>query len=456
MVRRRLEALINHKFSPIAFFVICKLVFDWSYTFFNAPLYAFMGFGYNPSLGNWTLSFLVSVATFALVYSRKKTLSSLAINTFLIIAYLPLSSFFAISGRDPRYFLYVSFCWILVKLVIDAPWGKIISAMKPSQTIIERVKHLHQKHGKLIGKFSNISIYVACGLVSVAAIFGFIIYTDPSSWVVALNVERIYEIRQDLEFPTWFSYISVWQMQVVNPFLAAYFIYRKKYPLVTIPFIFQVLIYLSTGTRVALLAIPLFVTFWIVAKLKHSFIIFSALASLGVAASSVLLIFTRVGLVVYSVLVMRLLYLPAFIEYEYFYFFQNAPHLFFSEGRIGQLFGIISPYPMESVRLVAMHISGTATSLANTGFLADGFANMGVAGMMVVSLVLAVILKYCDSFLNKLPLSLVTACIIVPLFSIVNISLLTTILTGGLALMMLLLSLLALANASENRGLQNE
>lgn len=435
------------KWLPLIFFVSYRLVLDWTYVFFLVPIYGTTEFAYNPSFMSWLISIAVAIIVFFLIYDDKATPSNFVLSMFLIVSYVPLSTYFAFSGRSPLYFLYVSFCWVLIKLIINFSFKKELKFdwrkwMRPFIAIMESIK----KRGTSVSKFLHIFILVFCLANTVGFVVGTLLYRDLSGWLALFDLGRVYEIRQDIVTPLWFGYVEVWQVFAINLFLTAYFIFIKKYPLASIPLILQLLHYFTTGVRASLFAIPFFIVFLILSNFfKRPTLPLSASIGAGIAFTNVLVVFFRFGLTIFSLLVMRTIFMPVQIEYGYFEFFQEFPKLVFSEGRIGSLLGTVSPYPLSSHQMLTMTLYGTVNSNTNTGFFAAAFSDLGFAGMVLVAVLLAVVLKYCDVCFKKLPLFILIPAIITPFFIMTNGSFFTVMLTNGLGVQLFLFTLLALA-----------
>ena len=432
------------RYTPLAVFTIYKLIFDWNYVYFIAPLYGYSGFGYSPSLSAWVISITISVTVFWLIYDPKKEVSNTILSIFLLVTYVPLSSYFAFSGQSIRYFLYVSFCWVFVKLLLDISFEKWLD--NDISTIINRTLGRLVSYKIIVIKLIHLMLLFICCVITILTLFGLYRYTDIASWFITLDITRVYEIRQDLDFPSWFSYIFTWQSNVIIPFLVTYLIYIKKYYLIILPLSLQIFMYLSTGTRAILLSIPLYILILVIFRFKYAFMTFATLIGAGVAAISSLVLFSWNGLFAHSLIVRRTFFVPPLVEYSYFNHFQASPMLFFSESRIGSLFGLSSPYPISSTRLISFSLHGTAITSTNTGFMASAFADMGFMGMIIIAVLFFVFIKYCCVVFRRLPLNLVIAALIVPVYSLANSAFFTSMLSHGIGIIVILLSLLALAD----------
>jgi len=126
-------------------------------------------------------------------------------------------------------------------------------------------------------------------------------------------------------------------------------------------------------------------------------------------------------------------FLPAKIQSHYYNFFTNHSFALFSRTRIGFLIDEVYSQPLPII-IGSEYVSGAS---ANTAYLADGYAQMGFLGLIIVSVILGVLLSIFNSItIVSDPVSL--SPIIIPVFSLTNSALTTTLLTHGLIIGLIL------------------
>lgn len=134
-----------------------------------------------------------------------------------------------------------------------------------------------------------------------------------------------------------------------------------------------------------------------------------------------------------SLLLRRLIFVPAFLNYLYYEFFSDQGFVYWSYSKI--TLGLL-PYPFDLPisRLVGIFYFGDISSAinSNTGWLGSGYANAGVAGMIMYALIIGLLLSFIDS-LRKVHDSLTLASTLFPLFFVLFTSsdLPTVLLTHG-------------------------
>ncbi len=137
-----------------------------------------------------------------------------------------------------------------------------------------------------------------------------------------------------------------------------------------------------------------------------------------------------------SIFHMRTLAVPALLESQYLAFFADNPLTLGSH--VSGLKAIIPyVYDYDIPRTVGYYYYGDLVT-SNVNFWAqDGIAGFGLPGLVGMSLLAAAVFWVLDSVAYRLPPPLVLTALSCVLLSFANTSLFTTLLTGGLGLLVL-------------------
>jgi hypothetical protein len=255
--------------------------------------------------------------------------------------------------------------------------------------------------------------------------------------MTAVDLNAVYAVRSSYSAAVsgFLSYLVNWQGAVVNPFWTGLLASRRRYLLLLVPLGLQALLYLYTANKVSLLACPLVLLLGYLARhrsfLTRVFAVLAVVIAVSLAISS-LGDLDRVP----DLAVRRMLFTPAMNASIYFDFFSRHEYTAWSHSF---LHGITrNPYGQNPVYMMGQLWSGTPFSM-NVGYLADGYMNLGVPGVLLVSLLLGVILLLIEPLAQRFPLPLAVAAVAMPIRSLVDSALLTTLLTHGLLLGILVL-----------------
>lgn len=441
----KLSLWLEKPYASLLFFICYRLCLDFNYVFYVTTVYGYYGYVFVPSVWRWIFSLFLAAVTYLFVKDTKNAgIADTIVNSIILFAYTPLTTYYGLSGQNSLYILYVSCCFVFVRFLLEMKLDNRYNLFcKTYNKVVRTVTSLKCGVKKYLYYLSHAGIIVACTVCTGATLYALYISGNADAGLLtALDIERIYEVREKVKFAVWMKYCVVWQVNAINPFMAAYFTYYKKYYLISIPVILQIVIYLLTGNRAFFFIIFFWLLYYFLMRTEKPVQFLSGLLALGSLGISLLYSVSALGRVLYG-LYWRIFFIQPRTEYGYFNFFQNHAHLFFSESRVGRLLEVSSPYPINSARLIGMNLDGTVANHANTGFLAAAFADMNFLGMLIISVLFFITLLYADRVFSNIPIHIVLSSLIYPFYCLTNCAFLTSFFTGGMAMQLFLFTLLA-------------
>ncbi|MCL6576111.1 hypothetical protein [Kyrpidia sp.] len=237
--------------------------------------------------------------------------------------------------------------------------------------------------------------------------------------------------------PPILAYVFNWYGSVFNVLLLAYGLAYWKLFYVFLGVAGQILHYSIAANKAVLFSVPFMLI--ISASLKRWRARFGALIMwglIGMIVVSVLmdvLLFKRPYVTAFAVV--RVILMPGLLTADYYDFFSTHQWAYWSYSFLRYL--IVYPYDREPPFLIGqIYFHNPATS-ANANLWADGFANAGFVGVILVSLVLGFIMWIYDSIMRNKPAVLGVLCLALPSFLLSNASLQTFMSTKGFALLLL-------------------
>jgi hypothetical protein len=256
---------------------------------------------------------------------------------------------------------------------------------------------------------------------------------------ISFDLTAVYEVREEFldQVAPFMGYLVPWQGYVLNPALLLIALRRRSLLLGALGLGLQLLLFGMTGFRAFLLIPALLLVAYLFGQRRH-------LAALALAGMMAVI---GIALLLYAwldqpliplLLVDRVIVVPAEIHYWYYDFFGvygQAP-LQLSQSILGAFTTIHFSVPIAEV--IGWRYMGSAAS-ANVGVFGDAFANFGFAGCAIFALLLALVFKAVDAAGRAASPRVGAALLAMPAFQLVNTGLLTTLLTHGLALAILVL-----------------
>lgn len=246
------------------------------------------------------------------------------------------------------------------------------------------------------------------------------------------DLDLVYEVRDDLSLSTLplGDYLIAWQAQVINVAALVLALYRRKLLVAAVVLGAQLLLFGMTNYKSFLFAPLLVIGLLVVARTPTRL----AWAVVGGAIGVLLVVKVYFALtddiMIPSIFVRRLFFVPADIHLWFYDFFSDPgnPLVLLSNSFLSAF----SAYPYDDALpyLISWAYMGLESG-ANVGWLADGYAQFGFAGMVVFSLVLGVLLRITDGVCRATPLAMSTAIVSVPAMALVNSALFTVLLTHG-------------------------
>ena len=345
-----------------------------------------------------------------------KKIPNVVIWLLILISYIPMLTIFSL-GDGSRVFMYeATGFWLFVFLFLKFPTISV-SSLKQSKIIRSLV-------------FVGLTTVV---FLMILKYFGF-------SFNFALT--KVYEIRAKyvaMRIPLA-GYLFNWVAGIVNPILFAIFIVKKKWvPLILVLFL-QSLLFSVTGHKIFIFVLPFVLALLWVVRRRNPFA-WLAMGLTGVILLGMLSYWLANDLWISSLFIRRTFFVPAQLSFFYYDFFSNNSYTFLSQHHIFRSFSDY-PYHVAPPNLIAEVYFNKPELNANNGLVADAYMNFGLVGLVLWAVILTMMLKFMDASLKGKDSKIGIAGVAMAVLVLTNCALLTSLLTHGLLLALLLLYLL--------------
>ena len=433
MLKNRFECLLRpvceilqkcadfaEKHSAVLFWssaILYRLLLDAVYIWAASPQYAYGGLVYTPVSWKYFISWAMYLLLFFLLPKREKDTTGFLLHLQFVYTVAPLLSFYALANGSSRYILMVFVCILLQILILRRPAG--------------------QKSAVSITGIRNY-VTIMLGVLTAFALLVPILYNGFEG-TKAFDFAYIYQMRANATYPPGFTYLFNWMQKVIIPFGVLYFLHLKKYRWCFLCVLIQVFFYMESGWKFTLFILIPVLAIYYISKSGH--LIKLMYLGLFVLLLLVLLCYrldrplrlSSLGIYLNALIPIRAFFIPADIKFDFYEFFSIFPHTYFSDGMIGKLLGMSYPYTGSIGQLIFRFTGGTfLSSNSNTGYLGDSYAQMGFAGMLLMSLLLAAILRGVHNYESKENSSVLIALFSVFMILLNDSALFTTLLTNGM------------------------
>lgn len=424
------EKAINHG----TYFILYLAGFGvacWLYLTDIAPTWGYYGF--NEVIDFWKIILSVCFFVFWAAIFRPKPVVSDMIILFATFLYI-LPSFVMYSVGGSTHFLQLlvvlSIFIILLTSKIPIPRPKMDPISRPTM-------------------FGIILVFTLVSMVAQVVFGGFTTFN--------LNMFDVYDFRSDAtsNIPSVFGYIVSPTGKILLPMgfvLSAYF--RNR----TMAIVFGVLTvtYFGLSQHKSILFGPILVYFVYISALKFGkinsiILFFVAVFSLLVANHLIYYFLSEdPGLsFVNSIIFRRTFFIPPLLDSLYLDFFANSPKYYWSSSSI--TFGLIdNPYQINAPKLIGQEYFKIPDVSANAGIVASGFSNAGIVGVLIYSTVFGALLSMLNGHGRHIGHEFVYAISLTVCLSIItSTDVITSILTHGMLLLLVLLTFFPIQQPSE-------
>lgn len=276
-------------------------------------------------------------------------------------------------------------------------------------------------------------------ILFIGLVFSFILSGVYANFRFTISFDQVYTHRLEMraaQMPVIVNYILFFIGGTILPYCFAYFLSKKSILLAGVALLCGIIVFSINGMKtwllVYLLIVGVFVSLSINKKYLISFIL------LAFCAWIILSIFSFVNQqnLNYIALLGRTVYLPSKIGYNYITFFDENTFLFLRESILRFFFD--SPYPINSGFYIVDGATADAltTSRANNGLWGDAYANFAHLGLLVYPFLLAFTIYALKNSLRQKNDKLLISLVFILLWSAINNSFFTWLLTGGVLVLL--------------------
>jgi len=301
-------------------------------------------------------------------------------------------------------------------------------------------------------RISRQAFWKGFGLIAGAlAIWMIVVFRGHMQFLSFNNIYDLRDIQNELSEGTLVNFAFMLLTGAFNPFLMGCgLIYRRKW-LFLAGILGQLLVYSVGGTKGSILSIAFISGFYVLFKASRSpFALKLVLGTLalvgGLCVSYVLAGYDPAPLQWHSValfvVLMRTFSSNGLMTAWYYNFFQSNPHTFYSHVR-GVNWFVHFPYERSpALEIGSVYMGGNDADPTAHFWAIDGIGAVGLPGVLLISAFCALVFWALDSAARKHDPRLAALVTCYAAYNIANISIFTSLYSGGLAILILALYLM--------------
>ena len=230
-------------------------------------------------------------------------------------------------------------------------------------------------------------------------------------------------------------YFLLWCAKVLIPLLLTWAMVRKRWFLLVFAVFLQLLMFSISGHKSFILSLALVTgTLWLYRAELGGVLFLTAILVVTLLAAMIYYLFDNTLLV--HILLRRAFMVPGMLTGFYYEYFSNEGFAFYSHSFADGL--VYSGYERSPAFQIGRIYFGRDETSANANFWADAYANLGHIATILATSLLVFILKFINCLAEKRERLMVVGVSIVPMWTLLESSLQTTLISHGLVLALLL------------------
>lgn len=266
-----------------------------------------------------------------------------------------------------------------------------------------------------------------------------------------VNFYDVYDIRADYHEEgrgSIAAYAMNWQSKIFNPLLMGIGLVNKRMMFIVIGVLSQLIIFSTTGQKsIAFSTLFILGILWCVGKKGKNFGV-RFLFSIGFLVFACIILDLATGGIQFTeIMTRRLMMVPGVLSSFYYDFFTANPHTHLGYSIFSSF--VDYPYDANPPFLIGEAYFNNLEASANANLWADAFSAFGLWGVAIYTGILALILWIYDSIGKHNHFLLSVVLLAMPIWSLIDSSLITTFLTHGLFLAIIINYLLTAKKTNE-------
>lgn len=416
MIRELLIKNKNLRKDLLLFFsmILFKIACDLGYC--NLLVLDTATYKYDLNLIKYASTWFWCIILFIGIRHDKRKASTFMLYLLYLTQIIPISTIYAFGNRSAEYYNILCFSFAICELNIRFN-GK-------NSTKVNRNPFVSYA---MIASFYLAVLFLLVHIYSV----------NGAPTLIALDIYDVYELRSSGLFyvSKYMSYVLRWVVASIMPFLIAKKLCDKRYIGAMILIICVFVVYLYSGQKSYLFAIPLISICSIWARRQNCYYEMFIVGALSFFVLVLLACYSTVYhdffTKMYSLLGRRILMVSANNKFAYFDFFSTNPKMGFGGILPRWIINIPNYYENIDYTHVISEIYYEKPDMSsNTGFLAEGFMRFDHIGTIIILYLFSMILKLMDNMQNRTGYPLVVGAFVYSVLVLTDTYLIESIFFG--------------------------
>ena len=409
--------------------IIYKIVLELYYILAVSTTYAYEGLIFDGKGWKYIVSWIVYIFMFAALPKTKDGLRETFLHLQFAITVVPLIVLYFAADQSSNFFLM-----IVVVLSLEI---YILSKNDKTKVGINVNKNVK----------SYVTVFMMAFIIGISLI---IILYGGFFGLRAFDFNFLYMIRGTSTYPYIIQYLNGW-LPTIIPFFMLYYLEKKRYLIVGGLFLIDLILYMTLGYKAIYLSLVVIFCIYMMRQWKILIpAIYVGITGVGAIITSMFVIEKSRGIssltsICNGFFGERFLFGSALNKYLYYDCFSKYPKVGFSDGLIGKCFGLSYPYKGSMGQTIFAYFNKGRLfeSNSNTGYLGDSYGQAGFVGMIITGILLAYFVKLVCNIGENLGSAMMCSLMGLLIVNLNDGAFISIFLTGGWAVIMLLLIIYA-------------
>lgn len=429
--------IVKKNFVYLLPFALYKIAIDLLYIQGTSEIYAYLGRNLDFSFDKYIYGWASYLFVLLLINYIKEDEIRFMVKLIFLLSGVSNISVYGLCNYPTKHFMIVLLFWIiLIALCSFIPNSSEFQTYKKSNESL---------------------INISFPMDSILLVIG-ILLTGIEVAKYGLNVtsaDTIYTARSTfraLKVSAMDTYILSWTGTVILPWAFVNFLEKNKYIRAIIILVSGVLLFQINGMKtwlVLYIVIICFVFFMKKTDVDKS-ISLILLGSSMICIASLIMYRFNPSLYTWAGYMDRIFLLPGETNYYYLDFFDSHEKLYLRESIMKSFFK--SPYePISSIQIGFEYMKAAFYHNSTNGLIGDYYANFGIFGIFIYPIALSISFCILNIFTSKFESSIKKSVIFILMWTLINTSFFTWLLTGGYIVYLLIMLLYQYVYNKENK-----
>ncbi len=412
--------------NKVIFFLLIlmtRVIFDFIFIKYIAQKWSYMGFYNEINVYKIIISYLsLFILTSILMWYKKEKLSHFFSYVLFVTVYLPMGTLYSLMNLSSEFFLMTNFVFFVLLISIFSLSNKyfgrnLTDDIAPNKGLII-ILHLISLLTILVMTIQNIKN------LNLSAV---------------INLVNVYEIRELATYKWGMSYFFSWQTKVITPFMIVVLNSQNKHFLKWIYIGSQLWLYILTGHKIVIFTLILVILGLKFSKKFGQLFSFFSKSFFAINLVAIFELFITNKSYIVDFFIRRIIYIPALLNNYYYEFFSEAGFQYWRYTMFGRILDVTTDYSILPSYVIGREYFGNSQNNAVTGFLGSEYMNGGFLGLIIAALLVVFVLRSVDRLSYTLGNQVVLITMLTPIYTLWNTALLTSLLTGGVMISLLIL-----------------